>query len=62
MHMLFIKWGFDKSSIWRGISIICAGPPGTGKTMSAQVIAKELNLELFRIDLSQVISKYVGEN
>ncbi len=60
--MLFIKMGFDKKFPYgRGISIICAGPPGTGKTMSAQVIAKELNLELFRIDLSQVISKYVGE-
>ena len=61
-YVVYQKWGFEKKFPYgRGISIICAGPPGTGKTMSAQVIAKELNLELFRIDLSQVISKYVGE-
>lgn len=45
----------------RGLAALFSGPPGTGKTMAAQVIAAELGLELFRIDLSTVISKYVGE-
>ncbi|MEJ2664747.1 MAG: AAA family ATPase [Spirochaetia bacterium] len=45
----------------RGLIGLCAGPPGTGKTMAAQIMAKNLNLELFRINLSSIISKYVGE-
>ncbi|MCT4620609.1 MAG: ATP-binding protein [Marinisporobacter sp.] len=61
-YLVYNEWGFDKKIAYgKGLAIICAGPPGTGKTMSAQVIANELNLELYRIDLSQVISKYVGE-
>lgn len=45
----------------RGLIGLFAGPPGTGKTMAAQVIAGDLGLDLFRIDLSAVVSKYVGE-
>ncbi len=45
----------------RGLMSLFTGPPGTGKTMSAQVIAAELGMELFRIDLASVVSKYVGE-
>jgi AAA+ superfamily predicted ATPase len=45
----------------RGLLGLFSGPPGTGKTMAAQVIAAELELDLFRIDLSAVVSKYVGE-
>ncbi|MFN7883148.1 MAG: ATP-binding protein [bacterium] len=45
----------------RGLVALFAGPPGTGKTMAAQVIASELNLDLLRIDLSSVVSKWVGE-
>ena len=45
----------------RGLMALFSGPSGTGKTMSAQVIASELGLDLFRIDLAAVISKYVGE-
>ena len=45
----------------RGISVLMYGPPGTGKTMAAQVIANELQMDLCRIDLSQVSSKYIGE-
>jgi ATP-dependent 26S proteasome regulatory subunit len=45
----------------RGLVALLNGPPGTGKTMAAQIIAAELELDLFRIDLSSVISKYVGE-
>ena len=41
--------------------MLFAGPPGTGKTMAAQVLAKELNLELYKVDLSGVLSKYIGE-
>ncbi|MEI7025314.1 AAA family ATPase [Paenibacillus sp. y28] len=61
-HVVFGEWGFDRKLAYgKGISLLFAGPPGTGKTMSAQVIAKELQLEIYKIDLSQVISKYIGE-
>jgi len=43
------------------VSILFTGPSGTGKTIAAEVIANELDLELYRIDLSQVVSKYIGE-
>ena len=55
-----IEWG-GKSAYGNGVSVLLYGPPGTGKTMAAQVVAKELGLPLYRIDLSQIISKYVGE-
>ena len=45
----------------RGLIALFSGPPGTGKTMAAQVIAAQLGLDLYRIDLSAVVSKYVGE-
>lgn len=45
----------------RGLFALLAGPPGTGKTMTAQTIAATLGLDLFRISLSEVVSKYVGE-
>lgn len=45
----------------KGLMALFSGPPGTGKTMAAQVIAAELNLDLYRIDLSTIVSKYVGE-
>ncbi|MBP3961296.1 AAA family ATPase [Paenibacillus lignilyticus] len=55
-------WGFDrKLSYGKGLSMMFAGPPGTGKTMAAEVAANELGLEAYKIDLSQVISKYIGE-
>ena len=55
-------YGFGKKlPDGRGISVVLYGPPGTGKTMAAQVLAKELGLELYRIDLSQISSKYIGE-
>lgn len=44
-----------------GVSVLLCGPPGTGKTMAAQVISNELSLPLYRVDLSQLISKYIGE-
>lgn len=45
----------------KGIGVLMYGPPGTGKTMAAQVMANELGMELCRVDLSQVTSKYIGE-
>jgi len=44
-----------------GIPILFSGPPGTGKTMAAEVIARDLDLDLYKIDLSTVVSKYIGE-
>jgi hypothetical protein len=59
---LLEEWGFSaKLPYGRGISAIMAGPPGTGKTMVAQLLASELGYDLYRIDLSQVVNKYIGE-
>jgi SpoVK/Ycf46/Vps4 family AAA+-type ATPase len=56
------EWGVGrKLASSRGVSILFAGPPGTGKTMSAQIIGAELGLDLYKIDLSTIISKYIGE-
>ncbi len=56
------KHGIRRSGAYgNGVSVILCGPPGTGKTMAAQVMSKELSLPLYRVDLSQVISKYIGE-
>lgn len=51
----------SKTPYGKGIGVLMYGPPGTGKTMAAQVIANELGMELYRVDLSQVTSKYIGE-
>ena len=56
------RWGYQRHlAISRGVSALFSGEPGTGKTMAASVVASELGLELVRIDLSAVVSKYVGE-
>jgi hypothetical protein len=56
------RWGYQRHlGISRGVSGLFSGEPGTGKTMAASVCASELGLELVRIDLSAVVSKYVGE-
>ncbi len=55
-------WGFGgKLTLGKGLAVLFAGPSGTGKTMSASIIASELGLDLYKIDLSTVISKYIGE-
>ncbi len=59
---VYETWGFAaKGGRGLGISALFAGPSGTGKTMAAEVLACELELDLYRIDLSQVVSKYIGE-
>ncbi|HEV7555517.1 MAG TPA: AAA family ATPase, partial [Kofleriaceae bacterium] len=56
------RWGYQRHlGISRGVAGMYSGEPGTGKTMAASVVASELGLELVRIDLSAVVSKYVGE-
>lgn len=59
---VYHDWGFaDKGQSGLGISALFSGESGTGKTMAAEVLANELNLDLYRIDLSTVVSKYIGE-
>ncbi len=60
--IVYGQWGFDrKLSLGKGLNVLFSGPPGTGKTMAAEVIARELQLDLYKIDLSQVVNKYIGE-
>ena len=55
-------WGLGRKLVAsQGVTVLFAGPPGTGKTMAAEVIASELGLDLYKIDLSTVVSKYIGE-
>jgi hypothetical protein len=59
---VYETWGFAKKGVrGLGISALFAGPSGTGKTLAAEVLANALRLDLYRIDLSQVVSKYIGE-
>jgi hypothetical protein len=59
---VYENWGFArKSSRGLGVSALFEGASGTGKTMAAEVLANQLRLDLYRIDLSQVVSKYIGE-
>lgn len=56
------EWGFHRKTPYgRGICALFYGSPGTGKTMAVQVMANELGMDLYRIDLSQMVSKYIGE-
>lgn len=56
------QWGFNRIFAYgKGVSMVFAGAPGTGKTMAAQVIAGELDMELYRINLASIVSKYIGE-
>lgn len=59
---VYEQWDYMKKYQYgRGLSVLLFGAPGTGKSMCAQVIAHEMNLELYRVDLSKVVDKYVGE-
>ena len=56
------QWGFArKLSMGKGTTAVFAGPSGTGKTIAAEVIANEIKLDLYKVDLAAVISKYIGE-
>lgn len=56
------RWGFARRlSQGKGTTVLFAGPSGTGKTMTAEIIASELGLDLYRINLAQIVSKYIGE-
>jgi hypothetical protein len=60
---VYHDWGFARSGArGLGISALFTGDSGTGKTMAAEVLARELSLDLYRIDLSAVVSKYIGES
>ena len=60
--IVFENWELGKRIEYgRGLSILFSGAPGTGKTMAAGTISKELGLDLYRVDLSQIVSKYIGE-
>jgi hypothetical protein len=60
--LVLSEWGYERTVARnQGIKVLFAGESGTGKTMAGQVLAKELGLELFRIDLATIVSKYIGE-
>jgi hypothetical protein len=61
-HMVNDTWGFGHKIVKsRGTSVLFAGESGTGKTLAAEVLARDLGLVLYKIDLSAVVSKYIGE-
>jgi hypothetical protein len=61
-HRVLDQWGYRrKIARGTGVAALFSGPPGTGKTMVAGLLAKELDLELYQVDLSKVVSKWVGE-
>jgi SpoVK/Ycf46/Vps4 family AAA+-type ATPase len=61
-HRVLGDWGFgQKLSLGKGVNALFAGPSGTGKTMATEIVASELGLDLYKIDLSGVVSKYIGE-
>jgi hypothetical protein len=56
------RWGFDRRlAMGKGVNVLFAGPSGTGKTMAAEIIASDLGLELYKVDLASMVSKYIGE-
>ena len=60
--IVYGEWRFEhKLSLGRGLNAMFTGQPGTGKTMAAEVIASDLGVDLLKIDLSQIVSKYIGE-
>ena len=61
-HQVLDEWGFARRMPYgKGVSMIFTGPPGTGKTMAAQVMAAELGMEIYKVNLAGVVSKYIGE-
>lgn len=61
-HRIYYDWGFGgKVTYGRGLSILFAGPPGTGKTLCAQIMANELNMQIYKVNISKIFDKYIGE-
>jgi SpoVK/Ycf46/Vps4 family AAA+-type ATPase len=61
-HVVYSDWGFEQRiASGLGLKALFAGPSGTGKTMAAGVLARELGLSVYKIDLSAIVSKYIGE-
>jgi AAA+ superfamily predicted ATPase len=61
-HLVYEQWGYRaKMPRGMGVAALFSGPPGTGKTLVAGLIARELDLDLYQVDLSKVVSKWVGE-
>ena len=60
-HIVYDQWGLARKVASQDLNALFSGPPGTGKTMAAGIIAAELGLDLYKIDLAQVVSKYIGE-
>jgi len=61
-HFVMETWQFgERLSLGKGLNALFSGAPGTGKTMAAEVIAQDLQLDLYKIDLSQIVSKYIGD-
>lgn len=60
--LVYEEWGLkEKSPYGNGVSMVFAGSPGTGKTMAAQIMAAELGMELYRVELPSIVDKYIGE-
>jgi SpoVK/Ycf46/Vps4 family AAA+-type ATPase len=61
-HVVHSQWGFGRRlSLGKGTHVLFSGPSGTGKTMAAEVVARDLELDLYKVDLATVVSKYIGE-
>jgi hypothetical protein len=61
-HRVYHEWGFGaKLALGKGLTALFSGPSGTGKTMAAGILARSLGLDMYKIDLSGVVSKYIGE-
>lgn len=61
-HVVYGQWGFGrKLALGKGLNVLFSGSSGTGKTMAAGILARSLGLDMYKIDLSGVVSKYVGE-
>lgn len=58
---VYEEWGFDRHSRGKGLNVLFSGPSGTGKTMAAEIVAGNLQLDMYKIDLSMVVSKYIGK-
>ena len=61
-HLVYSQWGFNQRMDWgQGLKMLFSGTSGTGKTMTAGIIANDLGLDMYKIDLSGIVSKYIGE-